>query len=361
MYPKTLLTALLFSLLLFYSCEKNVFQSEPEPEPVPGPRNYVWELDTLDMPMNWINRVWGAAPNDVWAIGGGGTESDRLHHYDGTQWSVYTKEKIWCTGFTIFGFSTDNVWMGGGAGWFAHGAGIWHYNGIEWKEHYVYDVEGSWDIRIFDIWGPAPNDLYACGTIGYFDGVTSSFRGFVLHFNGKNWREVVRAQFNSQFLRIRKEQNKVYVSSYGINHEKIGDSDVEFYQVKGNQLKLIYSNKKSQINWASHNIVDGKAYFVIGQNIFRYLDGKMVEQFSMPYSNLNGGIAGRNEYDLFFPMKDGIVHSNGTDMEYIYKFPLLNMSTTGDPLIFEKDIFYCIDWPGGAPLKNNMILHGKLP
>lgn len=355
MHPKKLLSALLFSLLLFYSCEKNIFQSEPEPEPVPGPRNYVWELDTLDMPMNYINCVWGATPNDVWAIGGGGTESDRLHHYDGTKWSIYTKEKIWCDGFTIFGFSTNNVWMGGGAGWFAHGAGIWHYNGIEWKEHYVYDVEGSWDLEVDDIWGPAPNDLYACGTISYYDGKTSSWRGFVLHYNGKNWREVVRAQFDSQFLTIRKEQDKLYVFSAVVDPVNRDDS-VEFYEVKYNQLIKIYSAKESKINFASLYVINDKAYFTINRDIFRYQKHQFIKSLTIDNENFGYHICGRNEHDLFLRMEDGLAHYNGTDIKYLFNFPRHCFDIGKDAVLFEKEVFFC----GVDRALKSYIFHGKL-
>jgi len=248
--------------------------------------------------------------------------------------------------------------MGGQAGWFAHGAGIWHYNGVEWSQNFVYDIEGSHLIEVTDIWGTAPNDVFACGTIGYRDGKTDVLRGFVLHYDGKVWREVVRAYFNSQFGRIRKELNKIYVFSYGITYDGSGN-DVEFYEIKANQLEKLYSNKQSQINFAGLNAIDGKVYFVISQDVYRYLSGKMIKQFSVPYPKFDWSIAGRNELDLFFPMRDGIVHYNGSDMEYLYKFPAAQMGTMGEPLIFENDIFYCIWYMPGFP-KNNLILHGKL-
>ncbi|MDZ7342092.1 MAG: hypothetical protein ONB27_12115, partial [candidate division KSB1 bacterium] len=262
-----LLIILIFALAV---CDKQPTLPEPLE---PGSRNYTWKLDTLDMPMNYIESVWGAAPNDVWAVGAGGTEHDRLLHYDGVKWSTYKKQAIWCAGFVLFGFSADNVWMGGGAGWFAHGAGIWHYDGAQWSQNYVYDIEGSYSVEVEDIWGTTPNDVYACGLIGFREeGKTDFWNGFVLHFDGKNWKEVVRAPFNSQFLRIRKEQNKVYVQSVVV--ENCNDEAVTFYEVKNRELKEIYSVKLDNIYWASHNVINGKVYFVIGQNVYRYLNGK---------------------------------------------------------------------------------------
>lgn len=352
MIHKTLLLTLLGILLGFCFCEKTPTQPEPEP----GKRNYVWELDTLNMPMNYLSSVWGASPDDVWAIGGGGTQYDRLLHYDGIEWSTYTKEVIWCSGQTLFGFSTDDVWMGGGAGWLEHGAGIWHYDGVEWKQNYVYSIQETYyDIEVDNIWGTGPDDVYACGTIGFYDGTNSSYKGFVLHYDGVKWQEIARADFNSQFLRIRAENNMVYVFSYGINYET-GDGDVEFYQVKDNELQQIYFSKESEINWAGLSTINGKVYFTIGNDVYYFRNNDFKKFISINLDDFYRPIFGRNEKDIFIVMKDGIVHYNGTDIEYIYKLPSDNIRFTGDPLILEKDIFFSARLPGPFEL----VLHGKL-
>jgi hypothetical protein len=242
--------------------------------------------------------------------------------------------------------------MGGGAGWLAHGAGIWHYNGVEWKQNFVYDIEGSYSITVDDIWGAAPNDIFACGTIGYWDGSIILFRGFVLHFDSKGWREVVRAQFDSQFLTVRKEQNKVYVLSYGIS-----GGDVEFYEVKGNTLNKISSNKRSQIRWANLSMMNEKCYFVIGQEIFRYINERFIKIFSIAQDEFGNQIFGRNENDFFLLMFNGVAHFNGTDVEYLYHFSPPSINLMKNAVIFEREVFFCglsrLDW-------SNVVLHGKL-
>jgi len=313
--------------------------------------------------MNYINTIWGASPNDVWATGGGGTQDDRLLHYDGTKWSTYTKETIWCSAFTLFGFSADNVWMGGGAGWLAHGAGIWHYNGVEWSQNYVYDIEGSYSIKVEDIWGTNPNDVYACGAIGFHEeGKTDFWWGFVLHFDGKNWKEVVRAQFNSQFLRVRKNHNRVIVQSFEIGDTSSAQDVIAFYQVKTNKLIKLFSTTLENIYLASLHVINNKTYFVIGPDVYEYLaTGKMVKRLSFPQSEFQCYICGRTEADLFVFMKDGIAHYNGVDLQYLYKFPTARMSGVNDPMIFKKEVFFCIDNPLGSIYTRNMILHGRLP
>jgi len=97
----------------------------------------------------------------------------------------------------------------------------------------------------------------------------------------------------------------------------------------------------------------------MAQDVHRYLAGKMLKQFSIPNTKFECQIAGRNEFDLFFPMKDGILHYNGTDMEYVFKFPELWMGIISDPLVFENDIFYsALQIP--VTIQSSRILHGKL-
>jgi hypothetical protein len=351
MTRKLLLTAILSFSLLFTYCKNTTVA----PELTPGIRNYFWELDTLDMPMNYIGSVWGASPNDVWAVGAGGTEYDRLLHYDGSMWSTYTKEPINCAGEALFGFSADNVWMGGQAD-LVKGAGIWHYDGVKWSQNYVYDITDAYLIAVQDIWGNSPNDLYASGVIDFKEGSTDVWRGFVLRYDGRRWSEVVRAQFNSQFIKVRLERNKVYIFSVGVNYANgaLDDFDLEFYQLNGNKLEKIYSGKESQINWANLHAINRKAYFVVDRDVYTYANRMLIKRLSIHYPQFNWAIFGRSEVDLFVGMKDGLAHYDGTDTEYIYNFPGNHMGAVNEPIIFEKEIFLGISSP------RNMVLHGRL-
>ena len=207
---------LLLSSFFILSC--NPFKPTPDPEPEPGSRNYVWEIDTLHMPINYISAVWGASPNELWAVGAGGTDYDRLMHFDGESWSPYTKEAIYCAGRTLFGFDSNDVWMGGGVGYPVRGGGLWHYDGQIWKQEYLYLPDDRfYSVSIRNVWGESSNEIYACGTISYYDGVTECWRGFVLQYDGDNWIELAKANFNTQFVGVCKDDNGIFVQSYGIN------------------------------------------------------------------------------------------------------------------------------------------------
>jgi hypothetical protein len=339
--------ATFFSLFTFLvSCNNN----PTEPEPQPGRRDYVWTVDTLNMPMNFIGAVWGSSPNDVWVVGGGGSAEDRLLHYDGNRWNTYTKEPILATGEVLYGFSKNDVWMGGG-----NDGRIWHYDGTKWSENYRYIVEGARNVGIYDIWGTQSYDLYACGIISYIINGKDEWRGFVLHYDGNTWKEIVKANFNSQFLDIRKEQNKVYV--FALRTSKTVSDTVAFYELNGNELKEIYSNSGDKIVFGNIHVVNGKVYFLIAQDVYRYLNGNFVKQFSLTHQNFGYQFYGRNEKDIFVRMRDGLAHYNGTDLQYLYNFPLNMVSIRNEPVLFEKEVFFAL-WD--ATHVKNMVLHGKL-
>ena len=349
---------LIFLCFAFTTCNKQ----PTAPEPLkPGNRNYTWKLDTLYMPMNYIDSVWGAAPNDVWATGAGGTEYDRLLHYDGEKWSTYKNEPINCCGHSLYGFSANDIWMGGQAGWGYKGAGIWHYNGVEWSQNFVYYVDGAYDVQVQHLWGTAPSDVYASGVVGYHEDSIDNFRGFVLHYDGNSWKEVVRAQFDSQFLKVRKNHNRVIVQSYERGGTSSAQHVIAFYQVKPNKLIKLYETTLETIYWVSLHVINDKTYFVIGPDVYEYLaTGKMAKRLSFPQPEFECQICGRTEADLFVYMKDGIAHYNGVDLQYLYKFPTARMGGFNDPMIFEKEVFFCIDNPLGSIYTRNMMLHGIL-
>lgn len=337
-------------VFLGWSCQKNpVTPKDLEP----GRRDYVWTVDTLEMPMNDVRCVWGATPQDVWAVGPGGTEEDRLWHYDGTTWSAYTQETIWCTGTTLYGFSTDNVWMGGGAGWEAPGAALWHYDGTAWQRHTLFNVPGAWDVQITNIWGTDPSNIYACGIVGYYDGIESWFQGLILHYDGSNWNKVTQATWESKFLRIRQERQGIYIQSFG------KQDTIAFYALWGNSLEEIYSLSEQEEEYGSLYDIDGEIYFILTKDVYQYRDGEFQRQFALHYPEFGYQIFGRHMKDIFVRMRDGLAHYNGTDLQYLYKFPLESQaSISPSPVLFEAEVFFPVWAPGLA--KPNMILHGTL-
>ena len=350
------LPAVLLISLLTHFCASNPV--EPEADPTPGRRDYVWSLDTLDMPMNYISEVWGASPNDVWAVGAMGTHKDRLLHYDGEKWETYTNEFIWTAANALFGFSADNVWMGGSGGWLEEGAGIWHYDGTKWSQNYVYEFAGSRSIYVQDLWGTAPNDLYASGVISFYDGQTDDFRGFVLHYNGRQWKEVIKVgPLNSQFTRVRKEKNNLYMRSFrnglisGVRDEKV------IYKVEGNQAMELYATTSA----ANIQVIAGKVYFIFDNAVHIYSGSTFIKQFSFDELNTKlWGVHGRTAIDFFVGTKDGIAHYNGEDTKFIYRYPAERIGYMNEPAILDKEVFFSIRNHSGDISALNQVLIGRI-
>jgi hypothetical protein len=170
--------------------------TSPDDNVQPGNRNYIWTVDTLhDLAQTGLGGIWGSSPTNVWS---GGYED--LFHYDGTTWTHWPR--IPCDVNTIFGFSANDVWMGGDDG------KIWHFDGSRWTENFIYRPDGFIDVNITDIYGTSANDIFAIGVIWYND---TTHRGFILHNDGGGWREVYKANYYSQFGRVRVENGTTYI------------------------------------------------------------------------------------------------------------------------------------------------------
>jgi len=339
-----LLFIVFITAIVLYSCNDN--SVNPIDNLQPGRRDYVWTVDTLNMPMNVVQTIWGSSPADVWAVGPGGTAADRLFHFDGTKWEKW-KEPVRCTGATLFGFSKDDVWMGGGDG------NIWHFDGTSWTQNFIYKPVNAQIVLIKNIWGTNSNDVYAVGVVVYDAQYLQ--RGFILHFDGFNWKEVYRANTYSQYQRIRKEGNNIFIQGVKVGYT-VSDT-TEFYQLNGNNLKTIYSNSREEIYTGRLNLVDNKVYFTIGRNIFRYLNGVFEKRLSFSNPNYGYAVWGRSEKDLFVRMINGVAHYNGTDLVYMKTFSNNFTSVVNSPVIFKNEVFFAVpDYIN----KVNLVLIGKL-
>jgi hypothetical protein len=120
--------------------------------------------------------VWGAGPNDVFAVGGplgnAGLESLALH-FDGTGWRELSpggSETLWW----VNGSGPDDVWMVGEKG------RIVHWDGARFVEH-----ASGVTATIWGAWTFSPADAWAVG--GTPEGGTKAPNDLVLHWDGKAW------------------------------------------------------------------------------------------------------------------------------------------------------------------------------
>ncbi len=118
--------------------------------------------------------VWGAAPDDLWAVGGRGRAAGEatLLHYDGSRWSEVEvppleRANVWAF-FKVWGTSASNVYVVGQRG------AVLHYDGVGWREELV----GASD-DLVSLWGTGPDNIVAVGGRG---------AGIVSRWNGSEWR-----------------------------------------------------------------------------------------------------------------------------------------------------------------------------
>src|SRR5688572_23187027 len=100
-----------------------------------------------------IHDVWAFAPDDVIAVGSGGTVLD----YDGATWrAVQTAEPSDLTG--IWAFARDEVWL-------TANQSVLRWDGAAWtvEDLSMFGVDG-----LTDLWGASPEDLWAVGDDGIF-------------------------------------------------------------------------------------------------------------------------------------------------------------------------------------------------
>ncbi|MGB0590698.1 MAG: WD40/YVTN/BNR-like repeat-containing protein [Myxococcota bacterium] len=182
----------------------------------------VWETMETQMPGVTLYGVWGASPDDVWAVGGpyalsesgpplqGPLEeeeerrTDVLLHFDGTSWEMVKLPELPERStaaqslFKVWGTSADNVFAVGG------GRLILHYDGENWT---VQDT-GDGSQQLFTIAGRGPDDVWAVG-----GGATPA----LLHYDGVSWTDHELPPFTPQVLQglWTAPGAPVYISGYG--------------------------------------------------------------------------------------------------------------------------------------------------
>ena len=104
------------------------------------------------------------------------------------------------------------------------------------------------------------------------------------------------------------------------------------------------------------SLISGKVFFWLGRKLYSYENESLSYITTNELPNAEYQFSGRSTKDIFFAMKDGITHFNGTNIEYIYKFGNSNLVSSG-MLVFEKDIIVlALDFSRGI----NFIIRGKL-
>ncbi len=125
--------------------------------------------------------AWGSGPNDVFAVGGGGT----ILHYDGAVWLPMASgtdgglRGIW-------GSSSNDVFVVG------DGEIILHYDGNSWEAMTMQTPAHVNDSsNLVAVWGSSASDVYAVGH-GPPDPPFPLPNSYLLHYNGDEWTPMFR-------------------------------------------------------------------------------------------------------------------------------------------------------------------------
>ncbi|MBI9071000.1 MAG: hypothetical protein JEY94_05345 [Melioribacteraceae bacterium] len=332
---------ILTSLFLF-NCE----DSGLEPEPNPGRRDYVWEVDTLVIPYTFLHEIWGSSPDDVWAIGPGGDLDKTIYHYNGKKWNnVGMQRPISPKG--IWGFSSDDIWIAGNEGKIAH------YNGTEWYRHLVLDEEKFAYSAFEDIWGENNQNIWA---VGYLDSANTR-KGLVYHFDGKEWKRINIVHNNGNLGKIRKGKktsNNYYLWGL-LENDFIGDSTMILEYSGQPNMKVLDKSRFVFGEWHNMEVIEDEVIFTINNSLYTYKNNEFNLITTNNFSDAYQGIFGRTKKDIFWLMDNGITHYNGNNIEYILEFHGTEHLVRG--LLFENDVFSLAkDYSNYT----NIIIKGKL-
>jgi hypothetical protein len=132
-----------------------------------------WMLEpTPEVPLlNWGQLF---ADGTGFVVGNGGT----VLHHDGVQWTTHsspTTQDLW----GVWGATPDDVWAVGGAGQQEGQATLLHYDGASWTTVALPPLARPNVWALYNVWGFHARDVYAVGQ-----------RGVVLHFDGASWSEL---------------------------------------------------------------------------------------------------------------------------------------------------------------------------
>ena len=330
--------------LLLAAASCGLFENKKVPPIPPGRRDYTWTVDSVySAPGGWMNAIWGASANDVWICSAGGY--DRLWHFDGSEWKPWSKH-IPSSLESLYGFASDNIWMGTMDG------SIYHYDGKNWSVVYTYAIKGMGEPDIFDLWGTSPSNIYAVGTVLPDEG--PPYRGFVLHYDGKNWKQLLVTDFGVQLQRVRDTRQGVFIR--GVKSVYVGgapDTLVLYQYSKGrlHELLSMPENDESAMIWV--NNIEGNAYILNRKELLRYSKGKFIPVTEFPSPKTVYSFFGRSIKDVFVITSDGLLHYNGTDTKLLIDIP----PAQPNALLLNNDVFFFVnDFKG----ETNLIYHGIL-
>lgn len=318
-------------LLAITTCKENPIGPD-DSNAVPGRRDYTWGADTVDNPFLDFYSIWGNSITSIWAAGS--LMSDALYRYDGEKWDLDNRVYI-SDPLSLWGYEND-VWIGNDKG------SIWKFSG-ELYQQKLKDFQISESFVYFiEMTGTSNNEIYVVGS--------NNVNPIIMKYDGNSWRLDKILKDSAVFNQVKycSRNNKYYLVC------ALSDYSTRIYEYDRKNLKVIYEHPPSNAG-PTIATIDGYAYIVIGNKIYRYFNGKMEFIFEVNDPNFGGIVWGRNKKDIFIRMQDGVAHYNGTDWQYLFQSESVTLSPNS--VMFDNDFFV------PAKIKNTgypIIYHGIL-
>jgi hypothetical protein len=300
-------------------------------------------VDTLNIPFTVLTRIWGSSPADVWAIGPGGDLNKTIYHFDGASWSNDGISRP-LSPTAIFGFSNNNVWIGG------RGGDIWNYNGVALIKNTTITIPDYTLVGFEDVWGDSPNNIYA---VGYAEDGTT-YRSVIVKYDGVSWKNIDTYKMRNSFIKIRRgltTSSDFFI--IGARTEQSAEDTSFIYSFSGSTLIQIYKGLRNAYEIAGMENINDEMFFRQGSKLYKYLS----EEFRL-FLDLGepASFIGRNNKDILFGKPSGIAHFNGTDIQYLYLLSDESIRIFMG-IVFEKAVFFlAYDFSNSL----NLIIRGKL-
>jgi len=339
-FSLVIITIIVFITGLFYlsSCK----DGPTEPSIEPGRRDYVWEEDTLNVPLHQYiiyRDMVGNSPDDIW-LGG---LSRGLWHYNGKKWEISEFPDI--NPSALWLFEDNTLWVG------TEQKLILKREQGTWTENYTLAYNDYDIISLFGMYGKGKNDIYAVGiAIKISDPVGNSKNiGIVLHYDGVEWKFLDIPDLDE--VGLHKIQYQENIDTYFIWGMKIENGVVldKLFTFDGENLTEILSTSGS----ISLSKLNGLVYIKYNYDVYKFSNNELVLWKGFEGTGFLSSFVGRSESDFFNNSSEGIGHYNGIDYVTIYPTHL----DTYSKIIFEKEIFIAAK---DSDDKNYIIIHGIL-
>ena len=329
----------MFFCLYFLSCED---PSEPTNQIEPGRRDYIWEEDTLDVPLHEyviFRDMVGNSPDDIWL----GNLDPGLWYYNGVNWEIAEFPGVIPSALWLF--EDNRMWVGT-----KEKLLLKRDNGT-WTDKYFLTHEDKDIINIYGMYGKEKNDILAVGIERKIivPGKEDISKGIILHYDGSEWKFMDFPELYETGLHYISYQENI--DTYFIWGMKIENGVIldKLFTYDGKNLSEILSTSGS----ISLSMLNGIVYINNNFEVYKYSNKKLVLWKDFSGTEFRSNFVGRSQNDFFNNSIKGIGHYNGIDYKTIYPTHL-ELYTR---IVFEREIFVtALD----SDNKHYIIIHGTL-